>query len=162
MKSPFAIALFVAASLVSHALAQQARPPDGAAVKPGQAQADDTVGQSADSAPGTVTLVGTLGVTVSCDLENGRSMTEYTLQTDDGAIHVLDFSPSSRVISGMRVRVTGTRSTGGIRASAYTVLEAAVALGTPEENLGEQRTIVLLVNSTENAVEPITHAEPGG
>jgi len=146
------------AASASTAFAQPTSPADPVAIKPSQPHADDTVSQSPDGGPDTVTLVGTLGVSIACDFENHRSSTEYSLQTDDGAIHPLRFSAPRRLTSGMRLRVTGTHVPDGFQVDAVTILATTIAAG-GGENLGEQRTIVLLVNSTENAVQPITPSE---
>jgi len=141
------------------ALAQQTSQPDPVAIKPGQALADDTTNQSADGGPSTATLVGTLGVTISCDLENHRSSTEYSLQTDDETIHPLRFSTPRRLTSGARVSVTGIQAPEGFQVDTLTELEKVHARGAPQENIGDQSTILLLVNSFENPVQPITPTE---
>ena len=103
---------------------------------------------------GRVDLEGTLEVLVE-DLPEGRQRVLYTLSTgvEQVALHFADDPPYAQ--SGSRARVRG------VRAGQALALESGstsfqMVMPVLANSLGEQRTLVLLVNFQDNVIQPYT------
>ena len=104
-----------------------------------------------------VTKSGVLEVLIYDDFENHKAETHHFLQGDDRLRYRLYFQHPPQLISGTRLEVHGNILEGSFVVSSYETFPAQQR-GT-NSNLGEQRTVVLLVNFQNNPGEPITVSE---
>jgi hypothetical protein len=98
---------------------------------------------------------GTLDVLVE-DYAEGHSRTRHFLATGHGRVELKFNGRATQLPSGTRVRVHGQAAQGELLALDGTQVEALTTV--LPATMGEQRIAVLLVNFSDNAVQPITAA----
>jgi len=111
-----------------------------------------------------VTKSGTLEVIHYDDFENNRSENQYFIIEDSGKRSRVYFNRELLFISGTEIRIEGkilqVDGESEIVAESYEIISEGGVAGVGENpNLDEQKTVVILVNSMENPVEPITLGE---
>jgi len=136
----------------------------------------DGAGPAESVSPGetgtAVTLAGRLEMVFIDDFERQRADVRHLLITDCGTRCRVVFTDDPELLPGTRLEITGQLSGGLLRATSWARLGPAAGPNAPGPatdrtragnrgypNLGEQRLVVLLVNSFENPVETATIAE---
>ena len=109
------------------------------------------------------TLEGTLDI-LHEDRDDGSSLYHHALALDDGTRVALDGVPPGRdLLTGDRVRVTGTRSATALRLHPSTpdgLAALQVLAPAPLANtFGVQKTLLILVNFANNPAQPYTVAQ---
>ena len=115
------------------------------------------------SAKLAVELEGTLDI-LHEDRDDGSSVYHHTLALDDGArVALHDLAPGLDLLTGDRVRVRGTRSALALRllpSSAAGSAGLEVLAAAPLANtFSVQKTLVILVNFSDNPAQPFTVAQ---
>ena len=110
-----------------------------------------------------VELEGTLDI-LHEDRDDGTSHYHHALATDDGTrVSLEGVTLGLDLLTGDRVRVTGTRSAAALRLQAATASGAAaleVLAAAPLSNtFGPQKTLLILVNFSDNPAQPYTVAQ---
>ena len=110
--------------------------------------------------PPTQSFQGELQIAVADDFENGIATYFYYLQTETERYELIFDSNPPLGRSGKIIEVTGKlKRDGKIQVSDLSILQEPEPLIANEENLGEQKTVVILVNFRDNQDEPITLEE---
>jgi len=102
----------------------------------------------------TVVLSGVVDVFAFDDFDNRRSGTKYFLRTDDGTCLPLRIRQPARLVPGTPVSVTGIMSDDMVLIASEIHLVDSRFLRDTAPTVGEQRLVVLLVNSQGNPAEP--------
>jgi Gametolysin peptidase M11 len=115
------------------------------------------------SAKLAVELEGTLDI-LHEDRDDGSSRYHHALALDDGSrVALEDVAPGLDLLTGDRVRVKGTRSAMALRLQASTsegVAGLEVLAAAPLSNtFGVQKTLLILVNFSDNPAQPYTVAQ---
>ncbi|MHC4696439.1 MAG: metallopeptidase domain-containing protein [Planctomycetota bacterium] len=108
-----------------------------------------------DASLAHATHSGVLEVAGYDDFENRRAESRYYLRGDDGAYYRIQFAELPRLLPGTHLHLDGIEAEGLLFVHDFEVLSAPPR-GGANPNLGEQRTVVLLVNSQDNPIQPIT------
>jgi len=110
------------------------------------------------------TKFGSLEVIHFDDFNNNRSENQYFLRETNGKRSKIYFIGEPELISGTTLQIFGKSlqvegETEIVPLDYEIISERSVAVGEENPNLGEQRTLVVLVNSQENPIEPLTIEE---
>lgn len=97
-------------------------------------------------------ITGTSEVVIYDDFENKRAETQYFVN-DDGVRYRIHFDKAPRLKSGQKIIIDGIGYNNDIVVADYEILDGAPGKADPR-NLGDQKTVVLLVNFLDNRGEP--------
>ena len=89
------------------------------------------------------------------DFIDGSSQTDYFLEENGNRYKIYFKNKKPKLISGDRLKIEGVYSGNEIVSTWYKIQESALQT-TQDQNIGEQRTVVLLVNFANNPGTPIT------
>lgn len=106
-----------------------------------------------------ITKAGVLDVVYVDDFSRHRSEKHHVLLDEARGYTRLDFQFDPGLTAGTEIEVHGIERDGVLEPFDHSVIASPLAAAGRNVNLGEQRTVVLLVNSFENPVEPVTELE---
>lgn len=120
-----------------------------------------TQGASAQGAVGAATeAVGELLVLQEDDFKTNSGRTRHFLKTSEGRVELNFAGKAPDLRSGMKLHVKGQQNGNILTLDAEAVADlGASAAATLPNTLGEQKTLVLLVNFQDNISQPYTLAE---